>query len=143
MDKSLIAQHTININASSEKIWNILTNPEHIKLFLFGTEVSTDWKVGSEISFKGEYNEMVYHDKGVVLENTLFETLKYSYWSSMSGLEDKPGNYSTVSYLIKAISDSLCEFTWHQQGFSSEEGKCHTEDGLIAMLGQIKTMAEK
>jgi len=122
MNHSLIAQHSISINASAERIWEVLTLPEHIKAFLFGTEVTTDWKLRSAIAFKGNYEGTDYHDKGVVLENKPYDSIKYSYWSSFSGLADTEENYATVSYLIKSESSSVCEFTWHQQGFSSEEG---------------------
>ncbi len=143
MDKSLIAQHSISIKTPAKNIWQVLTLPEYIKAFLYGTEVSTDWKVGSPIAFKGNYDGVDYHDKGVVLESKPNEILRYSYWSSFSGLADTSENYSIVSYLIETKNESECMLTWHQQGFSSEQGKCHTEHGLKAMLEQIKNLAEK
>ncbi len=36
-----------------------MTNPEKIKIYLFGTETGTDWKIGSSIIFKGEYDGQV------------------------------------------------------------------------------------
>ena len=143
MDKTLIAQHTVEINATPSQIWDVLTHPEKIKVYLYGTQVSTDWKEGSQISFKGQYQGNIYEDKGKVISVSPQEELKYNYWSGMSGLEDTPENYSNVSYIIKAIDSSRCEFTWHQQGFSSEKSKCHTEEGLKSMLAQIKTLSEK
>ena len=142
MDKTLIASAKTTVNASAENVWKVLTTPESIKLFLFGTDVTTDWKTESHIKFVGEYNGQTYEDKGIVIINEPFSLLEYSYWSSFSGLADKPENYSMVSYRIKKIDENSCEFTWHQQGFSSEEGKCHTENGLATMLEQIKGLAE-
>lgn len=121
----------------------VLTKPEKIKTYLFGTEVNTDWRVGSPISFSGEYEGHKYEDKGNVIEKKPNELLNYSYWSGFSGLEDRPENYSLVSYRIKKLANNNCEFTWHQQGFSSEEGKCHTEEGLEKMLEQIKQLSEE
>ena len=143
MDKSLVATKSIQINSSPERIWIVLTDPERIKVYLFGTEVKTDWKVGSTIGFSGEYDGHKYEDKGNVLEVRPNELLNYNYWSGFSGLEDKPENYALVSYRIKKLGDGQCEFTWYQQGFSSEEGKCHTENGLQTMLMQIKQLAEE
>jgi hypothetical protein len=40
-----------------------------IEEYLFGAETSTDWKVGSKITFQGFYNEHQYCDKGTILEN--------------------------------------------------------------------------
>ena len=143
MDKSLIATRSIQINSTPEKIWGVLTKPKKIKTYLFGTEVKTDWRVGSPISFSGEYEGHKYEDKGNVIENKPNELLNYSYWSGFSGLEDRSENYSLVSYRIKKLENNNCEFTWYQQGFSSEEGKCHTEEGLEKMLEKIKQLSEE
>jgi len=143
MDKNLIASSNIHIQSTPEKVWDVLTNPEKIKEYLFGTEVLTDWNIGSPIVFQGEYNGQQYKDKGNVIENMKNELLKYDYWSGFSGLEDKPENYSLVTYKIESLDDNSLSFTWHQQGFSSEEGKCHTEQGLQSMLEKIKELAEK
>jgi uncharacterized protein YndB with AHSA1/START domain len=143
MDKNLIASSNINIKSTPEKVWGVLTNPENIKEYLFGTEVLTDWNIGSPIVFQGEYNGQQYKDKGNIIENKKNELIKYDYWSGFSGLEDKPENYSLVTYKIEKLDDNSLKFTWHQQGFSSEEGKCHTEQGLQSMLEKIKELAEK
>lgn len=143
MDQSLIAQSKIQINATVEKIWEVMTKPEKIKIYLFGTKVQTDWKEGSPIIFQGTYQGQQYTDKGNVIENSPNKLLKYNYWSSFSGLEDQPENYAVVSYKIVPLGDHSTEFTWHQQGFSNEEGKCHTEEALKTMLEQIKKLAEE
>ncbi len=58
----------INIESIPEKVWDVLTNPENIKKYLFGTEVLTDWNIGSPIVFQGEYDGQQYKDKGNVIE---------------------------------------------------------------------------
>ena len=72
---------TIDINVPVSKVWDTMTNPEIIKEYLFGTETVTDWKVGSEIVFQGEYNGQKYRDHGVILEYIPNELVSYSYWS--------------------------------------------------------------
>ena len=142
MDKNLKASNSIIINANAAAIWEVLTNPEKIKIYLYGTEALTDWKVGSAITFQGEFNGQQYKDKGNVLENNRPNILKYNYWSGFSGLDDKPVNYSLVTYKIDVLDDNECNFTWLQEGFANEDGKCHTEEGLASMLQQIKQLVE-
>ena len=132
----------IIIDAPIEKIWEALTDPEKIKIYLFGTETITDWETGSPIIFQGEYDGHTYKDKGNVLENKLNDTLKYDYWSGFSGLEDKPENYSIVTYHIEMLSDDRMKFTWTQEGFANEDGQQHSENGLPGMLEQIKLLVE-
>lgn len=62
MDTSLTVSKSIEIKTSAENIWDALTNPEKIKVYLFGTEAITDWKVGSPIVFQGEYDGHTYKD---------------------------------------------------------------------------------
>ena len=143
MNKELKAIATISINVSAAQVWDALTNPEKIKVYLYGTSTITDWKVGSSISFEGEYNGQTYRDKGNVLENELNKLLKYNYWSGFSGLEDVLENYSTITYSIKEISSTSIKFTWLQEGFSSQEGQQHSQSGLPEMLKQIKQLVEK
>ena len=53
MNETFIAKTSITINAPKSKVWDALTKPELIKQYLFGTEVTTDWQVGSPIIYKG------------------------------------------------------------------------------------------
>lgn len=143
INKNLIASHAVTINATASNVWYVLTNPASIKTYLFGTDVTTDWKVGSPILFNGEYNGQQYEDKGNVLVNIENEILKYNYWSGFSGLDDQPENYALVNYFIEDLGNNQVQFKWEQQGFSSEEGQCHTEQMLGNMLAQIKVLAEE
>ena len=81
MDKNLIATQNIEINTKPEKVWEVLINPKKIKIYLFGTETITDWKIGSSIIFQGEYSGNQYKDKGYVIESTENKILSYNYWS--------------------------------------------------------------
>ena len=142
MNHDLIVSKSVDINAKPSKVWNALTNPEIIKEYLVGTETITDWKVGSEIIFQGEYDGHKYKDKGVVRENISNELLSYSYWSGFSGLEDKPENYSLVTYGL-IYSNNTTKLTWTQKGFANKEGHKHSESGMDEFLGNIKKIIER
>lgn len=143
MRRDLIVSQSIDINASPSKVWVALTDPDLIKEYLYGTETVTDWQVGSDVIFQGEYQNQSYRDKGVVLENVLEERLSYSYWSGFSGAEDKPENYSTIAYGLAKQDDNHTTFTWTQQGFTTEEGYNHSKNGIGSLLEQIKEIAER
>jgi uncharacterized protein YndB with AHSA1/START domain len=53
MSFQLLAKTTVHINAPASKVWEALTTPAIIKLYFFGTDVITDWKVDSSLIFKG------------------------------------------------------------------------------------------
>jgi uncharacterized protein YndB with AHSA1/START domain len=80
MKTDLIAKTSLTINAPRAKVWNALVNPEAIKKYMFGTNVVTDWKEGSPIVWKGEWQGKPYEDKGVILKLDPLQTLKYSHF---------------------------------------------------------------
>ncbi len=143
MRNDLIVSESIEINAGATVVWEALTNPEMIKEYLYGTETITDWKVGSEVIFQGEYGGQKYRDKGMVQQYILNELLSYTYWSGFTGLEDKPENYSLVTYHIKKINDHQSVFTWTQKGFANEEGYNHAVSGMKEFLEKMKSVIEK
>lgn len=142
MKHDLSVSESIEIKAVPSKIWNVLINPEIIKEYLFGTETITDWKVGSNIIFQGEYEGRQYRDKGIVLENVLNKLISYRYWSAFSGLEDQPENYSLITYTLTNSEQHKTIFTWTQKGFANEESYQHSKSGLRALLEKIKEIVE-
>jgi len=143
MNLDLQASESVVIKADLAKVWDVLTNPEIIKEYLFGTETLTDWKVGRDIVFQGEYEGHKYRDHGVIKENVFHKRIAYSYWSGFSGLEDKPENYGMVIYDMSPVDDTHTLFTWTQKGFPDEQRQQHSQSGMPAFLEQIKTIAER
>lgn len=137
----LYVKKQIEINATPEKVWETLTNPELIKKYLFGTNTVSDWKKGSEIIFHGEYAEQQYRDKGIITESIMAEVLQYTYWSSFSGLADMPENYSLVEYkLMPEHNKTILKLS--QQGFVNEQTQQHTQEAWEKVLQQIKELTE-
>ena len=97
----------VTINAPIAKVWEALTQPELVKKWQFGSNLLTDWKVGSEIRFKNEWNGQVFEQWGKVLEFTPYEIIKYTLFVPVQDLEDKPENYFTMSYVLSQNSDSV------------------------------------
>jgi uncharacterized protein YndB with AHSA1/START domain len=143
MNKKLQSSHSIKIMASAKKVWDVLTNPSEIALYLYGTKTETDWKIGSPISFSGEYEGMKYSDKGIVMANVQYKLLAYDYWTQFSGLEDIPENYCEVSYHIQDNQEGSVKFTWQQIGFKDEDSLKHSNSGHPSLLEQIKKIAEE
>jgi uncharacterized protein YndB with AHSA1/START domain len=143
MRKDLVVSSSVEINTTPAKLWKTLTAPEIIREYLYGTETLTNWREGSEVIFQGEYQGHKYHDRGVVQTNIPDKLLSYTYWSGFSGLEDKPENYSLVTYHLEKTGDNQTKFTWEQKGFANEDGYKHSLNGMPAFLEKIKEIAER
>ncbi len=142
MKIKLVASAEIKINTPVSKVWDALTNPEQIKKYFFGTNAISDWKVGSPLEFKGEWEGKEYHDKGTILKSEKDKLFQYTYLSSMSGKEDIPENYATVTYEL-SLKDGQTNLKILQDGNDTEESKKHHEDNWSYMLKSIKDLLEK
>ncbi len=59
---------TVKINASLQKVWDTITQPELVKRWQYGSDLLTTWEVGSDIKFRTEWGEKVFEQWGKVLE---------------------------------------------------------------------------
>ncbi|AXT20506.1 SRPBCC domain-containing protein [Flavobacteriaceae bacterium AU392] len=142
IDKNLKVSKSIEINAKTKEVWDALINPEKIKLYLFETEVVTDWKIGNSIVFKGKDNDEKYIDKGTIIENKKEELLKYSYWSEFYKLEDTAKNYALVTYKIQKLTHNKVLLKWEHEGFVNEINQKHSEGLIQEILEQVKKITE-
>ena len=141
MKESFTATAHIRIKASAERVWNALTDPGLIKQYLFGTEATSEWKVGSSITYRGVWQGKSYEDKGTILELKPNTLLKSTYWSGMSGLEDTPENYNTVTYAI-AEKDGHTTLTVTQDNNGTKEGADHSAGNWGIVLKGLKDLLE-
>ncbi|MBA4852851.1 SRPBCC domain-containing protein [Emticicia sp. BO119] len=132
---------TIVIKASKVDVWDALVNPEKIKKYLFGTETSTDWSVGSPIVFSGMWDDKPYEDKGTVLAFEPEKSLTYNYWSNLSGTEDKPENYANISYSVEEQGNETL-LTITQDGFKDEAALERSEGDWGYVLEELRKVAE-
>ncbi len=142
MKSDIKAQMSTQINAPISKVWDALTRPEIIKQYFFGTDTFTDWKVGSPIKFTGEWEGKTYEDKGTILDIEKNKMIKYSYWSSMSGIEDKPENYVIVTYELSG-TDNNVSLTITQENIPDEKTKEHSKENWQKVMNGLKDVVER
>jgi uncharacterized protein YndB with AHSA1/START domain len=141
MTDKFAAKATTTIYAPVSKVWQALVNPEIIKQYLFNTEVISDWKVGSPITYKGEWEGKAFEDKGEILEIEPEKTLKSTHWSPLSGVPDSPENYHTVTYTL-SDQGGKTGVTITQDDNASEEEKAHSEKNWQTVLQGMKKLLE-
>ena len=142
MSKKLTAKASIAIEAGADKVWDALTNPDKIKQYFFGTNAISDWKKGSSLKFTGEWEGKKYEDKGTILDSEPGKLFRYTYWSSMGKLEDKPENYATVTYeLVPAGNETILNIT--QDNVETAESREHSESNWQWILTELKKFVEE
>jgi uncharacterized protein YndB with AHSA1/START domain len=94
---------TIKINASIQRVWDTITKAELVKLWQYGSDLFTTWKIGSDIRFRTQWDDKVFEQWGKVLEIRPNEMVKYSLFAPRPHLEDKPENYFIMSYILTRV----------------------------------------
>lgn len=130
---------TEKFDAGVSEVWNVLTDKESVKKYFFGTELNTDWKAGSPIVFKGNWEGQTYEDKGKILEVEKEKIIKYTYLSSFSGLPDLPENFSEIIYQLQA-GDEGTVLIVIQQGFKDEKAFNDSKEGWKIVLDNLKKL---
>ena len=141
MNNNFIAHATITINAPASEVWQALIDPEKVKQYLFGTQVTTDWQVGSPITYRGTWQGKVYEDKGKVIQNEAEKLLVSTFWSSLSGKPDRPENYNTIRFELSKLYDAT-RLTITQDNNASQEEADHSSQNWSTVLQEIKKLVE-
>ena len=144
-----IVKNSILINASPDKVWEALVNPELTKKYMFGCETVSDWKVGSELLWRGNYEgkEMVFV-KEFVLEIGPNKKIEYTVIDPNATYPHTPENHLNVMYDL-SFSDNHTTLTISQDGFetAADGEKRYTDvynngDGWNPILKLIKAVVE-
>jgi len=149
--ESLFIQNEITINASVEKVWDLLTKSEFTKKYMFGCEAVTDWKQGSSLLWKGQLEgKDVVFVKGDIVEIDAPNLLIYSVIDPHSKtVVDIPENYLNVSYRLTKKGDRTLlevkqgDYKKVQDGEQRYAESYNGGKGWMPILLQIKTIAEE
>lgn len=137
----MIAKAWTTIDAPAARVWQALVDPRAIKQYMFGTDVVSEWRVGSPIVWKGEWNGKPYQDRGEILRCDRDRRLEYSHWSPFSGRPDEPAYYHTVTIELSAVGDRT-RVVLTQDNNANEAERAHSEQNWFAMLGGLKKHVE-
>lgn len=136
-----IAKITRQINAPATRVWKALTTPDLIEKYFFGTRTSSEWEEGSEITFEGTWEDQPYTDKGTIQTMLPERILQYSYFSPLSGLEDVPENYQSITFELDEEGDTTL-LTVKHANLPSEEQKVQSENNWNKVLNNLKQLVE-
>jgi uncharacterized protein YndB with AHSA1/START domain len=135
-----IVKKKIAINAEPSKVWEALTNPAMTKKYFFNCEVFSDWKAGSEITFKGKIfliKKIEMHGK--ILEIVPGKRLKYNLGNrgdgGISTVTDELSYENGITTV--SVSDEVGE------GEGAEKRYKRSVKGWGKVLKGLKALVEK
>ena len=141
MAENLTATASATIDAPTSEVWEALVTPEAIKEYMFGTNVTSEWREGSRIVWKGEWQGRQYEDKGVILKYEPDRVLQYSHFSPLSGVPDVQENYHTVTIKLDDTGERT-RVVLTQDKNATEEERDHSQKNWEMMLQGLKKYVE-
>jgi uncharacterized protein YndB with AHSA1/START domain len=136
-----VATAEVQVDAPPERVWDALTDPGQIAVYMQGSRVETTWEVGSPITWDGEYDGRPYQDKGEVLVVDEPHTLSVTHYSPMMGQPDEPESYHTLVYTLTADGDRTT-LALTQDGNESQEQADQFSQSWQQMLDGLKALVE-
>jgi uncharacterized protein YndB with AHSA1/START domain len=133
-----VAAAEIDIDAPAARVWEVLTSPDELKQLWFGADVETDWRVGSPITWTGEWEGKPYQDKGEILAVEPERLLQLTHFSPLTGQPDVPENYHTLTYTLTGNTHLKLE----QDNNRSEEEAEHSQGMWEMLVAKVKEAAE-
>jgi len=78
MVNDVIITRSIVLNATPERVWEALTHPGMTRQYYYNCEVSSDWREGSTLRWKGVFQGKDLEAEGKILELVPGRKIKYS-----------------------------------------------------------------
>jgi uncharacterized protein YndB with AHSA1/START domain len=142
--KTYAATISVDLDAPAQVVWRVLTDPDLIAQYMHGARTVTDWKVGSPIVWRGEWQGREYEDKGEVLAFEPNQRLATTHWSPLTGDADVPENYHHVTYELTQIDAGRTRLTLtHGNSPDQASAEAMIENGWKPTLTSVKELAEE
>lgn len=129
--------HVVYIKASIEQVWNALTDPEITQQYWGNTRISSDWKVGSKISYlrDGEIT-----DEHTVVEVDKPHRLIHTFQPLFGEFKNEAPSRVSISL---AQGGAVVRCTLQHDGFPpSSKVYAACSEGWPMILSGLKTLLE-
>ena len=67
MDPKHSCTAEIRLDSAPDKVWKALTDPDLVQRYFYGTRIDSDFRPGSPVRWRGEWQGKAYEDKGEIL----------------------------------------------------------------------------
>jgi uncharacterized protein YndB with AHSA1/START domain len=132
---------SVSIDTSIDEVWEAITTPETIRQWFFGVETESDWREGSALVHRGEYQGKPYEDKGEIVAIEPPRLLVHTHWSDVSGTPDRAESYQEVRWALTP-SDGSTILTVSETNLPSDEAKTISQQSWETVLGNLKELLE-
>lgn len=137
-----VATADVHISASPDQVWSAITNPAQVKRYFFGSTVESDFRPGSRITWRGEYDGKTFEDKGEIIEAVPHERLRFTHFSPLTGEADRPENYHELVFDLHHVGP-VTHVRFTQDNNASVAEAEEASENWDTMLRGLKELVER
>lgn len=127
------------IKTTPEKLWEALTSPAFSRQYWSGTQVRSDWQVGSPIQLIDPEGQI--SDTGTILEAERGRKLSYS-WNVDFVAELAAEGASRVTFELEPVVDTVKLTVTHDRFVDGSKVRLGVSEGWPQILASLKTLLE-
>jgi uncharacterized protein YndB with AHSA1/START domain len=139
-----VAHASVTMNASRAMAWEALVNPEGIKQYMPVSDVISEWREGSPIVWKSEFQGKSFEVKGTVLRLEPERLLEYDHSGPIfrsSGASHSRENYLRVTIELSEEGARTILSVTERNNVSKRELE-HSEGSWRMVLQGMKALLE-
>lgn len=143
MVNDVIITRSVLLNATPERVWEALTHPGMTRQYYYNCEVTSDWREGSALRWKGEYQGRDIDAEGEVLEVIPGRMVKYTGFDRLTeGDISRQGDvYVTHEIIPQGSKTKLLTTLEHFEGDESR-AELAAQQWDFEIMPRLQTLVE-
>jgi len=143
MADTFVGHASVTINAPRAKVWDALVNPETIMQYMPVTSVVSEWKEGSPIVWRSEFQDKPFEVRGTILRSDPERLLEYDH--SLPIFRPSGGPHSREDRRVTIElrdSEAQTHVAITEQGNKNKREFEHSEGSWRMVLNGLKALLE-
>lgn len=143
MVNDLVVTRSILLKATPERVWEALTHPGMTRQYLYNCEVQSDWRRGSKLLWKGNYQGQEINGEGEILDLIPGRLIKYSGFDRLvEGDTSREGNiYITHEIIPHGAHTKLLTTLEHFEG-DETRAEYAADKWDLEIMPRLQTLVE-
>ncbi len=136
-------EDSVIIETTPEKVWQALVDTALVKQWMHDEplDISGEYELRGHVTIAGSAAGHSFENHVRVQEFSPLRILSYSYWTSLSGLEDSPENRSRVRFHLESAQEGI-QLNLSHDDIRTDDDFGHVRFYWKAALQEIKRVAE-
>jgi len=143
MAETFVARVSMTIGAPSSKVWDALIDPEKIKQYILASDVVSEWREGSSIVWKSEFQGKPFEIHGTILRLEPQRLLEFDQSRPIFRASQviRSSDYHRVTIEL-ADEGARTHLSLIEHGNATEQELAHSQGGWQLALGNMKALLE-